>query len=55
MSKEQLHKKHCDNCLKFLIGQCGGIKYHVEGIINQPLCDKAKKELKRLEEEQKQC
>ena len=50
MNKETLHKKHCDNCIQFLIGQCGGIQYHVEGIIEQPLCDKARKELEKLRE-----
>ena len=30
MNKKEIHKKYCDNCLKFQLGVCGGAQYHIE-------------------------
>ena len=40
----EIHKKYCDNCLKFQLGICGGAQYHIPKLCEQPLCDKVRKE-----------
>ena len=52
MSKEEIHKKYCDECLKFQLGVCGGAQYHIPNLCEQPLCDKVRNELKELKNEQ---
>lgn len=52
MSKKEIHKKYCDECLKFQLGGCGGAQYHIPNICEQPLCDKVRNELKELKNEQ---
>lgn len=44
MNKKELHKKYCDNCLKFQLGICSGVQCHIPKLCEQPLCDKVKKE-----------
>ena len=46
--KKELHKKHCDDCLNFAIGVCGGIQYHIPKKIEQPLCEKVKKKYQKF-------
>lgn len=52
MSKKEIHKKYCDNCLKFQLGVCGGAQYHIPNLCEQPLCNKVRNELKELKNEQ---
>lgn len=52
MSKKEIHKKYCDECLKFQLGACCGAQYHIPNICEQLLCDKVRNELKELKNEQ---
>lgn len=51
MDKKELHRKYCNGCLKFLVGACGGIQYHIPNIVEQPLCDKVRKEYEKVVKE----
>ena len=48
MSKKEIHKKYCDDCLKFQLGVCGGAQYHIPNLCEQPLCDKVRKEITEI-------
>ena len=48
MSKKEIHKKYCDDCLKFQLGVCGGAQCHIPNLCEQPLCNKVRNELKEL-------
>lgn len=48
---KKLHHKHFDECLNFQLGVCGGIQYHIPGVIEQPLCEKVRKARKEIENE----
>ena len=49
--KKEIHKKYCDDCLKFQLGVCGGAQYYIPNICEQPLCDKVRNKLKELKNE----
>ena len=51
MSKKEIHKKYCDDCLNFQLGVCGGAQYHIPNLYEQPICNKVRNELKELKDE----
>ena len=51
MSKAEIHKKYCDECLNFQLGVCGGAQYHIPNLYEQPICNKVRNELKELKDE----
>lgn len=52
MTKNELHRKYCSNCMLFEIGTCRGIMYHVPKLSEQPLCRTVKNKLKELEKQE---
>lgn len=50
-AKNIIQKKHCNNCMLWAMGSCGGVLYSGLADYSIPMCEKVKRAINKIEKE----